>query len=413
MGQAKHAATVSLVAMGAGFLATLPFQDNHVGELLQSGFEAGLVGGLADWFAVTALFRHPLGIPIPHTALLPKNRDRVVDSLISAIENDLLTEESLKAKVAELRIHERLLSLAEERLAEGSAAVVSMAEYGLRQLQPAQVVEWIYPMLRSQAESFDLRSVLNRVQQEIIHRGYDEQAVSFLLDKAENLVGDPHFRQQVGAMAAEALSKLQVNGLMQLALNAFIGYMTEEKLGTMIQNMLLNNIQEMKANQEHPLRMLLLLEIRRMIVSADENPKLLEALEGWRASVLNHPETPEKLAKILDDLRHKALQFISGPGFEEQYVQPLLRKVVDHLRNSPDLMDKVQIWLQSQLSRLIEANHSKIGQLIRENVDKFDNKMLIEMMEDKIGKDLQWIRVNGAVCGFLIGIILQGIKFMV
>lgn len=65
-------ATISLAIMGVGFVATMPFGDSIWGQLLQGGFEAGLVGGLADWFAVTALFRHPLGIPIPHTALLPK-----------------------------------------------------------------------------------------------------------------------------------------------------------------------------------------------------------------------------------------------------------------------------------------------------------------------------------------------------
>lgn len=97
--KSRHLATISLTVMGVGFLATLPFQDSLWGTFLQGGFEAGLVGGLADWFAVTALFRHPLGLPIPHTALLPKNRKRLTSGIINMLENDWLTKESIRGKL--------------------------------------------------------------------------------------------------------------------------------------------------------------------------------------------------------------------------------------------------------------------------------------------------------------------------
>src|SRR4051794_35874729 len=98
--KSQHLATISLAVMGTGFLATIPIQHSFWGMILQAGFEAGLVGGLADWFAVTALFRHPLGIPIPHTALLPKNRKRIIAGIISMLENDWLTKESIRKKIA-------------------------------------------------------------------------------------------------------------------------------------------------------------------------------------------------------------------------------------------------------------------------------------------------------------------------
>ncbi|MEH7108744.1 DUF445 family protein, partial [Bacillus sp. JJ1764] len=79
----QHLATISLIVMAAGFLITIPLEPSIWRTILQGGFEAGLVGGLADWFAVTALFRHPLGLPIPHTALLPKNREKIIAKIIS------------------------------------------------------------------------------------------------------------------------------------------------------------------------------------------------------------------------------------------------------------------------------------------------------------------------------------------
>ncbi|OOP62980.1 hypothetical protein BWZ43_25545, partial [Heyndrickxia oleronia] len=101
----KYLARTSLAVMGIGFIATLPFEhSNPFLGLLQGGFEAGIVGGLADWFAVTALFRHPLGIPIPHTSLLSKNRKRITKALVSTIENDWLSKESIVNKLKNIQL---------------------------------------------------------------------------------------------------------------------------------------------------------------------------------------------------------------------------------------------------------------------------------------------------------------------
>ncbi len=97
----RKIARYSLMIMGVGFIATTPFHGSVWIDLLHGGFEAGLVGGLADWFAVTALFRHPLGIPIPHTALLPNNRKRITNALVSTLKNDWLSKESIQEKIKE------------------------------------------------------------------------------------------------------------------------------------------------------------------------------------------------------------------------------------------------------------------------------------------------------------------------
>ena len=106
--KSNRMAEISLGVMGAGFVATLPFSGTGL-ALLQGGFEAGLVGGLADWFAVTALFRHPLRIPIPHTALLPKNRDKMTKAITTMVETELLNQESIRSKIKQIRITDIVL----------------------------------------------------------------------------------------------------------------------------------------------------------------------------------------------------------------------------------------------------------------------------------------------------------------
>lgn len=106
--KSRYLAGTSLAVMGAGFLITLILPQNLGVRLLQGGFEAGLVGGFADWFAVTALFRHPMGIPIPHTSLLLKNRDKIVNSLISALETELLNKESITKRLRKMKLFQGL-----------------------------------------------------------------------------------------------------------------------------------------------------------------------------------------------------------------------------------------------------------------------------------------------------------------
>src|SRR4051812_3880212 len=107
----RKIARYSLIIMGAGYIATTPFQGSLALDLLHGGFEAGLVGGLADWFAVTALFRHPLGLPIPHTALLPNNRKRMTNALVSMLKNDWLSKESIQDKVKHIPFTEKLIPI--------------------------------------------------------------------------------------------------------------------------------------------------------------------------------------------------------------------------------------------------------------------------------------------------------------
>ncbi|WP_142315511.1 DUF445 family protein, partial [Bacillus wiedmannii] len=83
------------------------------------------------------------------------------------------------------------------------------------------------------------------------------------------------------------------------------------------------------------------------------------------------------------------------------------------IKEDEQIVQKIEEWLQKQVVTLVEKNHSKIGKLVQENLDKLDDKMLIEMIENNVGKDLQWIRVNGAVCGFMIGLVLEGIKAII
>lgn len=116
---------------------------------------------------------------------------------------------------------------------------------------------------------------------------------------------------------------------------------------------------------------------------------------------------------MLEQVQQKAVVFVNNEEFADKYVIPFLQTQMNQIKDDEVTVQKIEDWLQKQVVKLVENNHSKIGKLVQENLDKLDDKTLIEMIENNVGKDLQWIRVNGAVCGFMIGLVLEGIKAII
>lgn len=165
--------------------------------------------------------------------------------------------------------------------------------------------------------------------------------------------------------------------------------------------------------QDNHNRQAILLTIRTELGKIHEHPKLMSEIEDWKNQLINRWQVGEKLTRVFFTLQQKALAFTESPAYMNDYLLPFLMNLLNQFKNNPQAMEKLENWVQQQIFHVVEANHSKIGKLVQENLDKLDDEKLIEMMEDKIGKDLQWIRVNGAVCGFLIGLVLVGIKSVI
>lgn len=413
--EAKYIATVSLGVMGAGFLATLPtaVSDTVWGTFLQGGFEAGVVGGLADWFAVSALFRHPLGIPIPHTALLPNNREKITKALVSTVQNELLSKETIRARLEQIKFLERGLEIADKQLDNASLhkGLTTLAKQALNAIDLEKLTPLLAEELHKAIQDVDTSRLVRTLIDTIEDGGYDGKTLDFVLDKAAAWVIKAETRDQLGAMAIKAFEGLQSNGFMAFAVNAFIGMVNEEKIGGIIQNFALSYIDQMRMHK-HSKREAVLTFIRNELHKLDRNPQLLAELETLKTKLPELIDLDEKLALLLAKLKEKAEAFVDERDFIPQHVVPIIRKMLLAIRENPDMLRRGEDWIQEQIASYLEQNHSKIGQLVKENLDKLDNEKLTELMEDKIGSDLQWIRVNGAICGFIIGIGLAGLKML-
>jgi uncharacterized membrane-anchored protein YjiN (DUF445 family) len=412
--KSKYLAKISLVIMAVGFLASLPFQDSFIGRLLQGGFEAGLVGGLADWFAVTALFRHPLGIPIPHTALLPKNRDRMIRGLISTLENDWLTKESIRGKIKQIKFTNILMNFAykelhSSRLKKGISSI-------LNQMISSIEIEKISPIiekeLKANLNKVDAAAILQPVINQTISRKADEKALDYLLNETGKWMAKEETKLKMGTMAKRLLDNIEADGFMKFAINSFVNLLNEEKIGTILQSFLLGRISMLQRSDDE-FRERILTRIRTELEGIQHREELVAELNNWKDSFIHNWSPGEQITDMLNQLQNKLFIMIQKEDFIEQYVVSLIKDFLDRLNMDPVKMESIENWIQNQIVLLIDQNHSKIGELVKENLEKLDNETLIDMMENNVGKDLQWIRVNGAICGFIIGLLLTIFKVLV
>ncbi|WP_141434041.1 DUF445 domain-containing protein [Bacillus sp. 03113] len=412
--KSKHYASISLGIMGAGFLGTIPIQDTSYGYLIQGGFEAGLVGGLADWFAVTALFRHPLGLPIPHTALLPKKRKKMTESLVTTLQNDWLTKESLREKMVHINVTNKIVSMIEKELHSDSVKrlITMLIEKNVNRINFEKAIPFIGKELKSFLLSIETKAVLQKIVDQVVIREYDEKALDFLLGKVEKWAIEENRSSQLGSWAMKALNGIELDGFLQFALKSFQSLMNEEKLGSIIQNLILNGIKAL-SKKDNSYRQSLLFHVRTELRKMKNNQNLIEEIDQWKNKLINDWDSEDTLERMLEKLKRNLVEKVQNTSFMDEHLLPYISKFISQFKDEPEKNTLVEGWIQNGLAIIIEKNHSKIGDLVQENLNKLDDKTLIDMMENNIGKDLQWIRVNGAVCGFVIGLILTGLKMVI
>ncbi|ACO27147.1 TPA: DUF445 domain-containing protein [Bacillus cereus] len=412
--QTKYIAGISLGVMGVGFAASIPFQGTVAGEIIQGGFEAGLVGGLADWFAVTALFRHPMGIPIPHTALLPKNRKRVTKGLINTLENEWLTKESITNKVKEMQLAQMVLQIAEREMQSDAVkkGIVTIAEKAIVSIDTEKLAVIIEKELKTYLHTINTSNILQVLVDQLVVQEYDEKTLDYILVKVKDWTAQDEARYQLGSLGMKAMENIKVDGFLQFTLKSFMNIVDEDKIGGILQKFIISNINSLQ-DADNSTRQLILAKIRQEIINVKENEALLQELENWKEKWIANWDGTDKIKEMLGQVQQRAVTFVNNEEFADKYIIPFLQTQMNKIKEDEQTVQKIEEWLQKQVVKLVENNHSKIGKLVQENLDKLDDKTLIEMIENNVGKDLQWIRVNGAVCGFMIGLVLEGIKAII
>lgn len=410
----RNLAGISLIVMAAGFVGCLFLPENNWTFLLIGGFEAGLVGGLADWFAVTALFRHPLGLRIPHTSLLLKNKGRIVDSLVSAMETQLLNKESITEQLRKLNLIQAAAQMLTRVVARKRTRqqVLDFAAETIAKLPLEKAVEPVRDAAANYIRGVDAAGLADRALTKVLNDGYEIKLFDYALNEAKAWAQRPETKDTMGALAMDQLSNAKVGGFTGFAFQAFAGMVNEDKLGSMIQTMLVAGVDSL-LDPYGEQRLAILREVRVKLFEAAGDEEKLEYVRGQVLEVLHEQATEAFILNNLEKLREFALAKTAEERAKGGRI--VFRLYAAVMRNMASEPERIQMWedkTRGAIVQIAEQNHYRIGQLVRDNVDRMDDKQLVELLEEKIGQDLQWIRVNGAVCGFLVGIVLSLIQLI-
>ncbi|WEG13506.1 DUF445 domain-containing protein [Pullulanibacillus sp. KACC 23026] len=404
----KFLAMTSLILMAIGFIVTLFFHQNFLLKLLHGGFEAGLVGGLADWFAVTALFRHPLGLPIPHTALLPNNREKMTKGIISMVEDNWLSKSSIIEKIGKRISAEQLISLLEKEISSEKAkeTLASLLIELVKSSEITPIANGLEKELKNYFLSLNSKKLIDSLLPFLLEQKLEEKGFDLILNKASEWIQKEENRNKIGAASLKGLSGLKLDGFLQFALNSLVSMMSDEKMGQILSKLLINAAVDLQ-QKDNSLRNDLIATIRGEISQLGSNEKLIESLESWKNAWISQHDLSSEIGSVLTKLKQNLIHILGDSNKVDQTIYPYVMQGFEKLKSNPALMDKFDAWLEKSVIDFIDKNHEKIGAMVKENLDKLDDNTLTLLIEEKVGKDIQWIRVNGAVCGFVIGIILS------
>ncbi len=388
--------------------------------LLRAGFEAALIGGVADWFAVTALF-HPVpgrrwGLPsLPHTNLVVKNRPKLTDGLVDMVENHLLSPASLQTQLGGFSASRLLLSQLD------SAAGRALALDGLRslmgrvagELDAAKPREFLTALLREQIRSANLSVIAGRWLTARLAAG-DTRVVwaslaETLADQADAGAFDGFIEEAVRSALANYRAEAPL--LKGLASHFLVNPETDS---ARVRRALSQVMRDHAAQPDHPLNRRLDEAVgayaERLLAGDAAAVRPLQALQNRLA---DHPDLEEVVGHLLADLRGLLETRLDGrPDDIAALLGDVTARGLSRLEADAEAQAKLDTWARSALQAIVTRYHSVIGATARTSLDRLADDELVAELDQKVGSDLQYIRLNGAIVGALVGVTIAALRWL-
>ena len=384
----KWVAGGMLVAAVALFVVTSILLDAYPGLGVVRAFaEAALIGGLADWFAVTALFRHPLGLPIPHTAIVPKRKDEIGRALARFVSEHFLVREVVDARLRSIDLAERLgLWLDREANARQLGRDLSV------------MLDWIMRAVDSE----ELRESLNRGFEKALARVPVNRTLATLIDV---LVAGNHAEALIDQLVQFGREQLEGNrDTIRERIEQRSPWWMPKFVDREIYDQLIGEFErilnEIGEDPAHPARIDFDARLANLARALRSDPALLQRGEALRDEIVHHPAVQEFLNGLWSRARELLGESFDG-GFERE-VRAVGRTILD----DEQVRRRLDGWLRELVIYIVENYREQISEIISLTIAQWDPSATARRIELHIGRDLQFIRINGTLVGGLVGVLL-------
>jgi uncharacterized membrane-anchored protein YjiN (DUF445 family) len=358
--------------------------------------EAAMVGALADWFAVTAIFRRPLGLPIPHTAVIPRSQSRIADALGSFIVDNFLAPDLVQARVARqplaLPLGEWLAAPERpDRVADG---IVSAIPAVLDTLDDATVAAFLSKQGNAQFLTRNLAPTVGKLIEGLAAQGRHQALLDAALNEAWKWLEDNQdtIRARVRDRSGWFLRLLTVD---EQASNAMIGAV-EDLLA------------EAARDPNHRLRMRVNAMVAKFADDLKNDPALHARIETWARDMLNHPAVSDALDAAWAEIKAALRKDCQAPDSRlRAWVVEGLRRFGEGLKEDATLREALDERLRGLIVDLAARHGADVSRLVSDTIRGWDAATIVQKLEQNVGRDLQFIRLNGTIIGGIVGLLLH------
>lgn len=398
----KTVALALLVVIAVIFTAAFALQKQYPWlEYVRAAAEGGMVGALADWFAVTALFKYPMGLKIPHTAIIPRRKDQIGASLSDFVETNFLSEQVVQEKLASVDIARKAGKwLASpggpERVAKEGSALIRGAFTVLNDDDVQAVIEG---MVRKHLLTPPWGPPVGRMAERIFAEGHHHTLVDLLVDRAADWVEANH----------STVNRL-VSDRSPLWVPSFVDDIVSDK----VYNELAKFVRAVQRDPDHQVRQSIDTYLGDLAQDLQHDPAMIARAEGIKAQILGDPEVRELASRTWGTIKNALLTAVDDPDSElTQRFKSAVRDFGSRLVSDDELAGKVNAWIGDAAGYLVNTYRSDIAGVITDTVARWDAEETSQKIELQVGKDLQFIRINGTVVGALAGLVIFTVAHMV
>ncbi|WP_436405373.1 DUF445 domain-containing protein [Mycobacterium asiaticum] len=387
------ATVVFLACRWANPHGTAPAWVGYVG----AAAEAGMVGALADWFAVTALFKHPLGIPIPHTAIIKRKKDQLGEGLGTFVRENFLSPEVVETKLRDAEVPSRLGKwLAEpahaQRVAAETSTVLRVLVELLRDEDVQQVIDRM--IVRRIAEP-QWGPPVGRVLQTLLAENRQEALIQLLADRA--------FQWSLNAGVV-------IQRVVERDSPTWSPRFVDHLVGDRIHRELMDFTDKVRRNPDHELRRSATRFLFEFADDLQNDPDTIARADAVKEQLMAREEVANAAATAWKTLKRLVLEGVDDPSSAlRSRIADAVIQIGESLRDDADLRDKVDNWMVRGAQHLVSQYGVEITAIITETIERWDAQEASRRIELHVGRDLQFIRINGTVVGALAGLAIYTI----
>ena len=415
----RYIATVILIIVTIGFLLALPFSGSFAGGLLTALFSASMIGGFADWFGITALTRKPLGIPFK-TEIVQHSREKLFNSLVFMVEDELLTKDAILEKFQNFSFSASIIRYLDDSAGKEEIKKLANKIVGdmLSGIDMEETGEYLRKLLKDNTENIKLAPLVSEAVEWLSVNLTDERLIKRTVEEFKEFMLFPQFGKLVNDFVSDVYAGISKNAeketagkkmFFRLAMAlAEVSQVSPMKLSSRLLTEgleYLNSLKEPESEQRKGLEAWLVRTSDDLL----HNNELQDRIEDKGRGLFEHKGSGTAIA----DYVYPLLREGGTADGSVNYINSLIDSLVEDFKNDRQKQADVDRYIKAALTQLIEDNHDILGQLVREKLNSFSDEMLVDLVENKAGNDLQIIRINGSLVGGLAGVALYLISSLV